>query len=233
MLPKKKTKRKRFLEDFTVLVYGREKIGKSTFASNFDKALFLATEEGLKALEVYKITITSWLKFKKTLKALKTEKHEFRTIVIDTIDLLFKQCAFYVAKKFDFYHPSEEKWGKGWQLIEDEFSRGINGLVQLHKGVVFISHARDIEIKKRGSEITKTMPTFPNTCSKVIMPLVDIVLYFGIDYDDNGEEIRIALTRPTENIFAGDRTRLLPPKLPLNFKTFLKYFPKKKGRKRK
>jgi len=54
MLPTKKTPPKQDLAGLTVLVYGPSKIGKSTWCSQADGALFLATEPGLNALEVYR-----------------------------------------------------------------------------------------------------------------------------------------------------------------------------------
>ena len=58
MLPTQKTKPKASLFDLTALVYGPSKIGKSTWCSNAEKALFLATEPGLNALEVFQSNIT-------------------------------------------------------------------------------------------------------------------------------------------------------------------------------
>ncbi len=60
MLPKSKTKRKETLNDLTALVYSPSKIGKSTWCSHAENALFLATEPGLNALEVFEAPITCW-----------------------------------------------------------------------------------------------------------------------------------------------------------------------------
>ena len=60
MLPKTKSKPKHTLSDLTALVYGPSKIGKSTWCSKADDALFLATEPGLNALEVFQTPITCW-----------------------------------------------------------------------------------------------------------------------------------------------------------------------------
>jgi len=46
MLPTAKTQPKPNLADLTVLVYGQTKIGKSTFCSQSDDALFLAPSPG-------------------------------------------------------------------------------------------------------------------------------------------------------------------------------------------
>lgn len=60
LLPTAKTQPKPNLADLTVLVYGQTKIGKSTLCSNADNALFLATEPGLNALDVYQAPIQTW-----------------------------------------------------------------------------------------------------------------------------------------------------------------------------
>ncbi|MBM3740653.1 MAG: hypothetical protein FJW39_33305, partial [Acidobacteria bacterium] len=59
MLPTVKTQPKPNLADLTVLVYGQTKIGKSTFCSNSEGALFLATEPGLNSLDVYQVPLQS------------------------------------------------------------------------------------------------------------------------------------------------------------------------------
>ena len=60
ILPTAKTQPKPDLADLTVLVYGQTKIGKSTFCAQSEGALFLATEPGLNALDVYQVPVQSW-----------------------------------------------------------------------------------------------------------------------------------------------------------------------------
>ena len=59
-LPTTKTPPKTNMADLTILVYGATKIGKSTWCSHADHALFLSTEPGLNSLEVYQVAIRSW-----------------------------------------------------------------------------------------------------------------------------------------------------------------------------
>ena len=47
LLPTVKSKPKTEWENFTTLIYGAPKTGKSTLASQFDHPIFLATEAGL------------------------------------------------------------------------------------------------------------------------------------------------------------------------------------------
>ena len=63
MLPTEKSPPKRNLADLTVLAYGPSKIGKSTWCSQAEGAVFLATEAGLNNLEVFQVPITRWEEF--------------------------------------------------------------------------------------------------------------------------------------------------------------------------
>ena len=60
MLPTTKTPPRNALADLTVLVYGPTKIGKTTWCSHADGALFLATEAGLNNLETFQAPISTW-----------------------------------------------------------------------------------------------------------------------------------------------------------------------------
>jgi len=89
LLPTAKTPPKASLSDYTVLVHSRPKAGKSEFCSHADNALFLATEPGLNALEVYQVPITSWDDFLAACGEIAEGNHPFKTIVIDTVDLAY------------------------------------------------------------------------------------------------------------------------------------------------
>ena len=123
MLPKTKTKPKNLLSDLTALVFGPSKIGKSTWCSKAESALFLATEPGLNALEVFQSPITCWDDLLQACAEIAEGKHDFKTIVIDTVDNAYKMCADYVCKKFKIEHESDLGYGKGYALINNEFQR--------------------------------------------------------------------------------------------------------------
>ncbi len=237
LLPKEPTTKSSKLEEYSMLLYGPPKIGKSTFASKFivkikgvvKHPLFIATEPGLRHLSVYKTQIEKWVQFKKVVMELekRIKKRDFGTKVIDTVDILFKQCVRYICDKHNFRHPSDESWGKGYELILDEFAKWVLRLVYLPGGTIFISHSQAREIKSRVQQITRISPTITGSCRKVIIPLVDIIAYCGFDTgEDDGEETtkRVIIMEPTETIEAGDRTGRLPKKLPLRYKTFRRYF---------
>ncbi len=114
MLPTAKTQPKPDLADLTVLVYGQTKIGKSTFCSQSDGALFLATEPGLNALDVYQVPIQSWDDLLSACAEITEGKHPFRTIILDTIDNAYKFCTDYIVKKYKIEHESDLGYGQGY-----------------------------------------------------------------------------------------------------------------------
>lgn len=223
MLPKEKTAPKERLDDYIILLYGPPKIGKSTLASQFDKPLFLATEAGLNALEVYQVPVATWDKFLAACKEIAAGGHDFKTIIVDTVDNLYKACSEYVKKKNNIQHESDLDWGKGWQLVADEFTRAITKLSLLPYGLVMISHAEYVEIKTRTATITKAVPTLPKGARKAALNMADVILYAESVVTDDGE-VRIMRTKPSENWEAGDRTGRLPATLPLDYADLYKAF---------
>jgi hypothetical protein len=182
------------------LLYGREKIGKTSFAAQFPETLTLLFEPGGKALRIFERKPKSWLEFKGYLELLKADK-SFRTVVIDTVDIAFRMCYAYICKREGIDHPSEEKFSKAWTMMEDEFSECMSALLKLDKGVIFISHDKEKEIKTRTGSVHRIVPTMSNQARKVLEPMVDIWVYCR--YNENSD--REFVLRGDESISAGHR----------------------------
>jgi hypothetical protein len=69
-----------------ILLYGEEKIGKTTFAANAPNPVFLRTEDGEGKLDLTSWDIKSFEDFLDAIGVLATQKHDFQTVVIDTLD---------------------------------------------------------------------------------------------------------------------------------------------------
>jgi hypothetical protein len=228
MLPKEKTKPQVSLSNLTALLYGPSKIGKSTWCSQAENAVFLATEPGLNSLEVFQVSIRNWEELLKACAELAEGKHEFKTVVLDTVDNAYKMCAEYVCQKNRVDHESDLAYGKGYALIASEFQRVINKLAFLPYGLILISHSVEREFETRTGKIMRVVPTLPEKARKMVVGLVDLILYCDLEItkDDNGKQIfkRVIRTKPSLNYDAGDRTGRLPDALPLDFGVFLKAF---------
>lgn len=224
-LPTQKSAPKSDIRDLTTLLYGQPKIGKSTFCSHADGALFIETEPGLELLEVYKQPMSTWPEFLECASAIAQGDHEFRTIVIDTIDNLFRFCRHYVLSKHGLEHEQDMEWGKGYDLVNGEFHRRLHALANLPYGLIMVSHAVEKQIKTRTGTATKIAPTLPNGARKVVLALADFILYAENEevVGDRGQVIgfeRVIRTKPTTAYEAGDRTGRLPETLPLDYDAF-------------
>lgn len=72
-----------------VLLYGVEGIGKSTFGSKAPKPIFIQTEDGLDEINCDRFPLATKLDDVFTaLRTLKTEQHDYETVVIDSLDWL-------------------------------------------------------------------------------------------------------------------------------------------------
>lgn len=190
------------IQDFTILLFGEKKIGKTDLTAQFDDTLHLMTEPGGKAQSIFQVVVRNWREFQGYVKLLEKDKR-FRTVSVDTADLLYKMCFDYMMQKMGIEHPSEESYGKGWAAIRTEFEKWVMRLIGTGKGVIFVSHAQEKEIKMRGGEkYDRISPTMAGQARDVLEGVVDIWAYYGYD----GSR-RILTIQGSDHIGAGHRLK--------------------------
>lgn len=203
LLPTEKTTPSTRLADYSILLYGEEKIGKTSLAAQFEDPLFFMCEPGALALSIYKRDIFSWEDFVGYTKSLTKDK-KFKTIVVDTVDVLYPMMERFVCKSLGIDDPTEAGYGKGFRKLDLEFSKWMSFLLKLGKGVIFISHATEKEVENReGDTIRRTIPTMPKGAAKILEPMVSIWAYYK--YKRGGE--RSIILSGSETISAGSRAK--------------------------
>lgn len=202
LIPTEKTKPKESLQDYPILIYGRERVGKTTLCAQFESPLFLFFEPGGKALSLYATNIKNWKMFKEVLEQLENTDN-FRTIVIDTVDKAYDMAFQYRCKKAGVEHPSDMKdYGKTWAAIDQEFEAAMFRLLRTGRGLIFTSHSEEKDIVNAvGETHNMTAPTASKQVLRFVRRYIDLILYYY--YAKNGERwIRI---QGNSDIVAGSR----------------------------
>lgn len=200
---------------FTYLLYGREGIGKTTHYASYPDTLFLSTEPGTKGQVIYEYNsgdggCRSWEFVRHAASLLHSDDH-FRFVVIDTVDRAFDLCLDYVCAKMDIPYPGEdsegrEDYGKSWNAIKDEFMDVIHTIEHSGKGLAFISHEKEEQVRtKSGDRFTLIRPSYGKTATKVLSALVDFGFYCTYSKSADGSQRRIMFTEGDELVWGKHR----------------------------
>jgi len=215
--------------DFWLFLYGREKIGKTTFLSSYPDSIFFATEPGVRGLPVYEFNeagggVYDWGVFLAGVAALEAEPGRFRTVIIDTADRAYDMALDYVCRKRDIEYPGQdsdgrEDFGKSWRAVKDEFTAAIARIAATGRTVVFTSHAKTETVKTRsGVSYDRVFPTLSGQGRKVLEPMVDFFWIAEYLRDTSGTTRRVVITQGDEFLWAGSRAiggAAVPRYLPL------------------
>lgn len=84
-----KTNSGRIKKNALVMVHGPEGVGKTTLGSHFPKPIFLCAEDGTENLNVTRLpSPEAWSDVIGMIKELRNANHDFKTLVVDTVDWL-------------------------------------------------------------------------------------------------------------------------------------------------
>lgn len=198
------------LWQYSMLLYGEKKIGKTSLCSELPGAQFLATEPGYKAQRIHANWCPTWQHVIGYTKLLEEDdaktKPSWKYVVVDIIDKAYDLCFEHMCKKMVISHPHDEQdFGKSWGIIKKEFAGWLSRLLAMNKGVVLISHAKLQTARKRdGSEFDMIAPSLTGQPMDVIMGLVDTIAYCGYSGSDRvltirGDDFVVAGTRCEDN----------------------------------
>ena len=204
-----------------VAIYGKEKVGKTSFAASFPKNLILSFEIGTNALSgILAQKIERWSDFKLVLRQLEKPEAQamYDTITIDTVTIAWDLCESYICAQHGVQKIADISWGGGYAACKKEFESCLRKITMLGYGIVLISHdAKRIEKAPDGSEIEILFPDVPKRARDIVNQLVDIIGYIGAEWDTEGNSQRYLYTRQTPTIMAGSRYKYLDPKIKFGY----------------
>ena len=222
-----------------IMIYGSEGIGKSTFAANAPKTVFIQTEDGLGEIDCAKFPLVGTFDdMVAQLKAIRDEQHEYQTLAIDSLDWLERiiwdrVCADYGVKCIE---KADGGYGKGYTHALTYWRQVISLLNEIRErrkmAVILVAHAKveRFEDPEHPAYDRYTPRLHKAACSHVC-EWVDAVLFatrrMRVDSDtgkaapvgaDGGERILRSFGSPA--CIAKNRYRL-PPEMELSWAAFV------------
>lgn len=128
-----------------IVIYGAPKVGKSTFVSESPSPIMIDLEDGSKNINIPRISdIVTLDKFKEVITALLSDKHEYKTLIIDSVDWLERLVHKDLSTKHGKDSIEDFGYGKGYQLSCEVFDTILSALDRLRLErkmiIIFIGH---------------------------------------------------------------------------------------------
>lgn len=227
-----------------ITLYGPGKIGKTTFATSAPDAIVIRTEDGLTGIEADSFPLAqTYQDVLQALRVLATEEHDFKTLVVDSLDWLEPLIWGHVCQQNGYETIESPGYGRGYTEALDvwrEYLRGISFLRD-NKGMTIIQIAHD-KIKRydapESEGYDRYMLKMHDKASALVLEDSDCLFFanyevlttsedkgFGASRSravGNGERVLHTQERPAW--MAGNRYKM-PEKLPLDWAAVSKNIP--------
>lgn len=128
-----------------IIIHGVGGTGKTTWASQSPNPIFIQTEDGLGQIDVAHFPLSLKLDdVWEQLGLLIKETHDYKTLVLDSIDQFERLAWAQVCNDKDVKNINEIGWSKGYGFAMEYYDKLFSGLDQLRgKGmlVIIIAHS--------------------------------------------------------------------------------------------
>lgn len=228
------------------LVYGVAGVGKSTFAANAPKPIFIQTEDGLRDIDTAKFPVAkTYDDVMQACYELANNEHQFKTLCVDSLDWMERLIFDAVCQEASKNDIAEFGFGKGYLLAVGYWKRFLKLVDECNEkgmNIIFIAHAKienfnnpETEPYDRYSpDLNKhSVSTFIEYCDEILFACHKI----RIDKKDQGfgkEKVtarsldqRILRTQDQPTCIAKNRLNL-PAEIPLSWDEYYKNFPANK-----
>lgn len=130
-----------------VLLYGVEGIGKSSFGASTPAPIFLETEDGTASMDIARFhRPREWTDVLTAIRELTLESHEYKTLVVDTVDWLEPLCWAHVCRVARKDSIEDFGFGKGYIAALDAWRVFVAALEQLRARkqmhVILLAHSQ-------------------------------------------------------------------------------------------
>lgn len=235
-----------------LMVYGPQKIGKSTFAASAPNPIFIQIEDGLDGLtdpetgrpiEIPHFPqAKSLADVKAAVKALLTEEHNFQTLALDSLDWLEPLIEQQACADNNWASIETPGYGKGYKEALTHwraFFDAMNALRdQRGMAVILIAHS---EVKRYDNPMTASydrhQPKLYKGAGALVQEWADVIgfanwetavieektTFNATQKKAKGSGRRLLYLEDRPAFMAGSRFRL-PPEVPFNWGSFVQAF---------
>jgi hypothetical protein len=138
---------------FKIFMYGHNGIGKSKFAGDMEKPVFLDLEHNVDHLNVPRFQLKTTQEIVEFLTQLRTQAHDFKTLVIDSVDSL-EEIA--IKRAWGGAVENPDAYGNGYKWVKEFFENIVKLCEPLFSredkkmNIVFLGHETVRRIEKPG-----------------------------------------------------------------------------------
>lgn len=119
-----KIKTGRMAKPDRIVLTGTEGVGKTTFAADAPSPVFIAAEDGIGHLDVHSFDEPkAVMDVFDALRSLRGEPHEYKTLVVDTVDWLEPIILKEVCERNKWHDIEAPGYGKGYAAALDEWRK--------------------------------------------------------------------------------------------------------------
>lgn len=216
-----------------IVVHGAPGIGKSTLASSAPEPIFLDLEHGTLQLDVARVAdLDTWDALLAAVRALQTEPHDFRTLVLDTLDRAEWLCwqAICQRERVDSIEKVGRGFGKGYTAAYEAFRTLARELdvLRTRRGMslILIAHSKIEKAPNTlGDEYERWTLKVHKQVAGLFYESFDAILFARLETFTSKSESgkvkgfgdrRVLETQESPGWLAKNRYRL-PPQIPLSW----------------
>lgn len=179
---------------YNIIVYGPEFAGKTVFASKAPSPIFIASERGTDTYDVERMHPQSFADVLGMIEELRTQKHEYKTLVIDSLDWVEPMIWKEVCRKNNWETIESPGYGKGYNSALPEWVKLKDALMavrderEMH--IILIAHSKIKTFMDPTSNVgyDRYILKMHEAASSMLREAVDEVLFANFEVFTKGKQ---------------------------------------------
>ena len=189
------------LYEYSFLLYGVGKIGKTSLLTQFPDPYFLMFDPLKRGMEMKQSRIKSWAQLLEAVAALEANPKYCKTVIFDTGYGAYDLCYQHMCEEYGVQTHQDAPFGF-WKEVEREFKETQARVRDAGFGLVATAHCDEEEVTKFGMTRNVTVTQLGKQATRYYLAEMDIIGYYH--FSESGE--RLLQIRGDSETLAGVRT---------------------------